>query len=242
MSTHSTPLRIGFVPVARPTFDTVLAAEMTGRVRSQLADAGCQLVGPENLAMDAAAAQAAIDMLADQPIDLLLVFQASFADSTMLVELARGVDAPLMMWAVPEERTGGRLRLNSFCGINLGVHGLTRAGLRYDWTYAQPEDETALRKLLTLARAGRVKRLLRSARVGRIGDHPAGFDPCSYDADAIAERLGAQVVRRELAGVFESVRSAAPGEVDGALAQVKQRVDGLDALDQTALRGTWAPT
>ncbi len=156
----------------------------------------------------------------------------------MLVDLAQGVDAPLMMWAVPEERTGGRLRLNSFCGINLGAHGLTRAGLRYDWTYAQPEDAAALRKLLTLARAGRVKRLLRSARVGRIGDHPAGFDPCSYDPDAIAERLGAQVVRRDLAGVFESVRSAAPGEVDGALAQIKQRVDGLDALDQPALRGT----
>ncbi len=238
MSTHRTPLRIGFVPVARPTFDTALAAEMTGRVRDQLAGAGCQLVGPENLVMDAAAAQAAIDMLAGQPLDLLLVFQASFADSTMLVELARGVDAPLMMWAVPEERTGGRLRLNSFCGINLGAHGLTRAGLRYDWTYAQPEDAAALRKLLTLARAGRVKRLLRSARVGRIGDHPAGFDPCSYDADAIAERLGAQVVRRELAGVFERVRSAAPGEVDGALTRIKQRVDGLDALDQTALRGT----
>ena len=51
-------------------------------------------------------------------------------------------------------------------------------------------------------------------------------------------RLGVQVVRHELTEVFAGVRSAAPGEVDGALAQVKQRVDGLDALDQTALRGT----
>jgi L-fucose isomerase-like protein len=207
-------------------------------VRGQLVGAGCHLVGPENLVMDAAAAQAAIATLADLPIDLLLVFQASFADSTMLVELARNVDAPLMMWAVPEERTGGRLRLNSFCGINLGAHGLTRAGLRYDWAYAHPEDAPALRKLLTLARAGRARRLLRSARIGRLGDHPAGFDPCAYDADAIATRLGAQVVRRELAGVFESVRSTAPGEVDGVLAGISQRVDGLDALDQTALRGT----
>jgi L-fucose isomerase-like protein len=238
LSTHRNPLRIGFVPVARPTFDTALAAEMTDRVRSQLAGAGCQLIGPGDLAMDAAAAQAAIDMLADQPIDLLLVLQASFADSTMLVELARGVDAPLMMWAVPEERTGGRLRLNSFCGINLGAHGLTRAGVRYEWAYAQPEDATTLRKLLTLARAGRVKRLLRSARIGRIGDHPPGFEPCSYDPDAIAVRLGAQVVRHELTEVFAGVRSAAPGEVDGALARIRQRVDGLDALDRTALHGT----
>jgi L-fucose isomerase-like protein len=211
---------------------------MTARIRSQLAGLGCGIAGPEDLVMDMTAAGAVIASLRSEPLDLLLAFQASFADSTMLVELARGVDAPLFMWAVPEERTGGRLRLNSFCGINLGAHGLTRAGLRYDWTYAQPEDAAALRKLLTSARAGRARRLLRSARVGRIGDHPAGFDPCSYDADAIAETLGAQVVRRELAGVFESVRSAAPGEVEPALAQLKGRVEGLDALDQTALRGT----
>ncbi len=236
----TTPLTIGFVPIARPTFDTALAAEMTTRVRSQLAGAGCQIIGPEALVMDAAAAQSAIAMLAGQPLDLLLAFQASFADSTVVVNLAQSVDAPLLLWAVPEERTGGRLRLNSFCGINLAGHGLTRAGLKYEWVYAQPDDAAALRSLLTLARAGRVKRLLRAARIGRIGDHPVGFDPCSYDAAAIAARLGSQVVRKELAEVFAGVRSAAPGEIADTLSQLKDRVAGLDTLDQPALRGTLA--
>ena len=236
----TTPLTIGFVPIARPTFDTALAAEMTTRVRNQLAGAGCQIIGPEALMMDAAAAQSAIAMLAGQPLDLLLAFQASFADSTVVVNLAQSVDAPLLLWAVPEERMGGRLRLNSFCGINLAGHGLTRAGLKYEWVYAQPDDAAALRSLLTLARAGRVKRLLRAARIGRIGDHPVGFDPCSYDAAAIAARLGSQVVRKELAEVFAGVRSAAPGEIADTLSQLKDRVAGLDALDQPALRGTLA--
>ena len=236
----TTPLTIGFVPIARPTFDTALAAEMTTRVRSQLAGTGCQIIGPEALMMDAAAAQSAIAMLVGQPLDLLLAFQASFADSTVVVNLAQSVDAPLLLWAVPEERTGGRLRLNSFCGINLAGHGLARAGLKYEWVYAQPDDAAALRSLLTLARAGRVKRLLRAARIGRIGDHPVGFDPCSYDAAAIAARLGSQVVRKELAEVFAGVRSAAPGEIADTLSQLKDRVAGLDALDQPALRGTLA--
>ena len=129
-------LHVGLVPVARPTFDTVLAAAMTARLRQQLIAAGCQLAGPETLVMDQAATEAAIASLRQESLDLLLVFQASFADSTVVVNLTQSVGAPLLLWAVPEERTGGRLRLNSFCGINLGAHGLTRAGLRYEWIYA----------------------------------------------------------------------------------------------------------
>jgi L-fucose isomerase-like protein len=192
----------------------------------------------QRLGADLSRFRRAAEALGGQPLDLLLAFQASFADSSMIVNLARAVDAPLFLWAVPEERTGGRLRLNSFCGINLAAHGLTRAGRQYDWVYAQPEDPAALRSLLTLARAGRVKRLLRSARIGRIGDHPAGFDPCSYDAEAIAARLGAQVVRHELAGIFQGVRTAAGGAIEAALNTLRGRVAGLDALDQPALRGT----
>jgi L-fucose isomerase-like protein len=231
-------LRIGFVPIARPTFDVPLATAVAAEMRATLSAAGMQVIGPDALAMDAAAAQAASEMLAGQSLDLLLAFQASFADSSVVVNLAKAVDAPLFLWAVPEERTGGRLRLNSFCGINLAGHGLTRAGLKYEWVYAQPNDPAALQSLLTLARAGRVKRLLRSARIGRIGDHPVGFDPCSYDAAAIAARLGSQVVRKELAEVFAGVRTAAPDAVAGALGALSSRVAGLDALDQPALRGT----
>ncbi len=235
-----TTLHIGLAPIARPTFDTALAAEIAGRLQQALIDAGCQVSGPAALIMDAAATEAAIAGLRDAPLDLLVAFQASFADSSVVVRLAQAIHAPLLLWAVPEARTGGRLRLNSFCGINLAGHALTRAGVHYEWLYAAPDDAAALRSLLTLARAGRVKRLLRSARIGRIGDHPIGFEPCSYDADALAARFGSQVVRTELADLFAEVRTTADDAVEHALAELKRRVDGLDALDQPALRGTVA--
>lgn len=238
MSTQRTSLCIGFVPIARPTFDVPLAAATASEMRGALIAAGAQVIGPEAPVMDAAAVQASSETLAGQPLDLLLAFQASFADSNVVVNLAQAVDAPLFLWAVPEARTGGRLRLNSFCGINLAGHGLTRAGLKYEWAYARPDDATALRKLLVVARAGRAKRLLRAARIGRIGDHPVGFDPCSYDAAAIAARFGSQIVRKELADVFAGVRTAAPDAVADALGKLSGRVAGLDALDQPALRGT----
>jgi len=232
------PLRIGFVPIARPTFDAALAADITARARWQLHAAGCELSGPVGLAMDLAATQAAATDLADKPLDLLVVFQATFADSTMVMELARTMDAPLLLWAVPEERTGGRLRLNSLCGINLAGHGLTRAGLRYDYVYAAAEDPAAVAKVLTIARAGRARRLLKAARIGRVGEHPTGFEPCSFDRDALGRRFGVQVAAVDLHDVFDRVRATPAAEAAVVQARLSRRVDGLETLDQPALQGT----
>jgi L-fucose isomerase-like protein len=232
-------LHIGFIPIARPTFDVALAAEMMGRMRASLEGLGCAIHGPRDLIMDLDGMRGAAAELLSEPVDLLLAFQASFADSTMVAELARtSTGAPLLLWALPEERTGGRLRLNSFCGINLAGHALRRAGFTYDYVYAQPEDAVALRKLTTLAQAGRVRRTLRSARIGRFGLNPDGFEPCQFDGDELAARLGVQVVQRGLNEVFDGARAAAVSAVEPVLANLAERVDGLAELEQEPLRKT----
>jgi L-fucose isomerase-like protein len=179
-------------------------------------------------------------ILADDPLDLLVVLQATFADSTMVMSLAQAVDAPLLMWAVPEAGTGGRLRLNSLCGINLAAHALKRAGYRYDYLYAEPEDPNALEKVRTLGLAGRARRLLRHARIGRIGEHPGGFDSCKLDRAALKRVFGLEIVQVDLNTVLQSARTADPQEVDAILQDLARRLDGLEQLDQTALRGTLA--
>jgi L-fucose isomerase-like protein len=234
-----TQLNIGFIPIARPTFDTALAASVTEVARHALVSAGCTLHGPRDLVMDMAAALSAATELASRPLDLLVAFQASFADSTVVVELARALPhVPLLLWAIPEERTGGRLRLNSFCGINLGGHGLRRAGFKYDYVYSAPGDPAATAKAITLARAGRVKRRLSSAKIGRFGLNPDGFDPCSYDGDALAIRLGVEIDQHPLDEVFEGARLAANKEATAVLEQLGARLPNLAELDQPALRGT----
>lgn len=230
--------RIGFVPLGRPTFDTALAAQVTAEARQALTEAGCALVGPDALVMDMAGALGAAAALAAEPLDLLLIFQATFADSTMAVALAQAIEAPLLLWAVPEARTGGRLRLNSFCGINLAGHSLRRDSYNYDYVYAAPDDPAAQAKAMTLARAGRVVRLLRNTRIGRFGRNPDGFEPCTFDGDALAAQMGVQVVQHELAEVFEGARAATGAQTDAVLADLSNRVAGLQALDEPALHKT----
>ena len=230
--------KLGFVPIARTTFDIPLAEEITAQARTALAAQGYTLTGPQELVSSMDDAQEVARQIADQPLDLVIIFQATFADSTMVMELAEALDAPLILWSIPEARTGGRLRLNSLCGINLAGHALTRAGRTYDYVYAAPDSSEALRKIDALARAGRARRMLHGTRVGRVGDHPDGFDTCRVDYDGLADTFGVEVEQIELETVFAGARQADPQAVGTVLESLSGRVAGLDDMDSDAVRGT----
>lgn len=230
--------KIAFVPIARPTFDVELAQSLTDDVYQNLVDAGFEIIGKRDLVMSGDDVQQVLADLAHATPDLLLVLQSSFADSSMVVQLVEQVKLPLLMWALPEERVGGRLRINSFCGINLAGHALTRAGYPYDYIYALPDDENALVKVRTVATAAMVHSRLQGTRIGRVGENPNGFETCLVNYEGLQETLGVEVVQLELETVFERVRSAQPEAVAQVEAQVKAQVAGVDKLDATATKGT----
>ena len=84
----------------------------------------CGMERLERTSFDAGAVEGRLEEMVKNPPDLLLVLQLTFTDATMTVKLAETLDAPMVFWSFPEERTGGRLRLNSLCGINLASHAL----------------------------------------------------------------------------------------------------------------------
>jgi L-fucose isomerase-like protein len=229
---------VALVPIARTTFDTGLAEAITARIRTRLSQAGLKLVGPAGLICSLAEAQQAASTLSKSPPDLLVILQATFADSIMVLALAEQIEAPLLLWAVPEAHSGGRLRLNSLCGINLAGPGLTRAGFRYDYLYAGPDETTAISQLQTMTQAGRVRRRLGRSRIGRVGEHPAGFDTCRYDKVALKHTFGVEVVELELAGLFDQVRQVEADDVAVVAEQLQPNLTNLAELDQGAVRGT----
>ncbi len=231
-------LRIAFLPLLRTTFDVPLAETMISEARQGLLEAGFELVGPAQGLTDLAAAQAAAVELSSTPFDLLLIFQASFADSSMTVALTEKTEAPVFLWAVPEPWTGERLRLNSLCGINLAGHALTLRRRKYDYAYAAPEDAATLQQIRTLAAAGRLRRSLKSTRLGVVGEHPTGMDSCHLDEPALARIFGIQIQRIELSEVFQRARSTPAARLAPIRSRLETHLDNLATLDQTPLNGT----
>lgn len=236
------PLTVALVSIARPTFDVPLAQSVADTVRAQLIGAGYQIVGSgADLIMDAAAVDQSLTALAAAEFDLVLLLQASFADSSMAVAIAETVQdrgVPLLLWAVPEARDGGRLRLNSLCGINLAGHALKRRNIPYTYVLLSADAPLALKTVEQLARAGRARRMLAHSRIGLIGEHPAGFDTCQYDAADLAALFGAQVVPLSLNQTLQQAAAvpvaARQAFVDRATAVAPNVAD----LDATATAGT----
>jgi hypothetical protein len=249
--------RIGVLALARPTFDVPFAEENAAKAFAALDRTGHDIVGPRNLLFDAAAAEGAIAALGGERLDLLLILQVTFTDASMTVKIAEAATAPLAIWAFPEPRTGGRLRLNAFCGLNLAAHALGRAGHELRWLYAGP-DQAALDEALAdliagpppasrslpptpapseaeRAAAQAVLARLKGQRIGLVGEHPTGFDTCRFEAPALRALAGIEVEPITLPTLFEKARAVEPEEIAATRSAVAQSIGGLDAVDQQQL-------
>lgn len=228
-------LRIGVVAVGRPTFDVPYAESLLALAMEGLTGLDADIVGSPELQFDAEAVRGNLGDLTERPLDLLLVLQVTFTDATMTVELAKSVNAPLALWSFPEPRSGGRLRLNGFCGINLAGHALGKAGQAFEYIHREADSADALNEVMALARAGYVRRRLSETRVGVIGEHPAGFDTCSYDKDELKSRFGVETQTLPIGDFIAAAAAVDDAEANSVRARAAGDLGSLDELDQESL-------
>ncbi len=229
---------VAVLAVGRPTFDLVEATDRVDRA-SRLLRSRYRVVGDATLHVEAGHWEIG-------EVDAIVLLQATFTDATLpgsfLDEVA---DVPVVLWAFPEPRTGGRLVLNSLCGINLTAAALVSDGWDVRYLYADPDDADCGARLDEAMggpiprrpassprpdqRAAGIAGILAAASVGLIGDRPDGFEPCGY-TDAELRSLGAHVDRIELEELFRRARQVEARRLD---------VDGVPpTLDPSGVEAT----
>ncbi|MEZ5871184.1 MAG: hypothetical protein R3D32_04950 [Nitratireductor sp.] len=247
--------KLGILPLGRPTFDVPYAVEKLAAMLEALERAGHQLTGPRELLFDADATRTALEaVMADNP-DLIILLQVTFTDASMAVEIASSFSGPIGIWAIPEPRVGGRLRLNSFCGLNLASHALGLNGRAFSWCYRDPDadDITAeLEMMITANRprsglvpsktgqaadadAAAIAKSIAGSRIGRIGEHPAGFDTCRYDKTRLKKLAGVEVDELTLETLFDLARVQDKPAVDSTRVAAQSVATGLELVDQEQL-------
>ncbi|MGJ8532132.1 MAG: L-fucose/L-arabinose isomerase family protein [Alphaproteobacteria bacterium] len=244
---------IGVLALGRPTFDVEFAQELLGEAREALTASGHEIIGGETLLFDADATVSALDMLKSRDLDLVLILQVTFTDASMTVRIASELNAPLALWAFPEPRLGGRLRLNAFCGLNLAAHALGLNDTAFSYAYSAP-GETDVKALLadflsgnrqasprlgeevtvdTSAVNAAIERL-KGKRIGRIGERPDGFDTCRYNANTVEHLTGVKIDEIELDDLFQTARTV-PAEAISASRNMVSDLGGLAEVDQPQL-------
>lgn len=230
--------RIGVVALGRPTFDVPFAEEILAKAWSTLESIDAELIGQPELLFDADAVRAALPALKEQQLDMLLLLQVTFTDATMTVELGKQIDAPLVMWSFPEARTGGRLRLNSFCGVNLASHALSRNDLSIDYVHADADSPAAKEELEVYARAGAIANDLRGTKLKLVGQHPDGFDACNFNEEELKSKFGVEVDRIPVIDFINEVKELPDDVADAPYERRAKDFPNLAELDQDATRKT----
>lgn len=250
----TTKKTIGVLPLARSTFDVPLAEDYLARMLGVLEQTGHVIAGPNRLLMEQEATRRAIAELKRAAPDRILVLQISFTDAVAMVEIANAFDPPLSIWAVPEARTGGKLRLNSFCGLNLAAHALGLNSRDFGYLYADPQSAgiaDAVQGLLAGRRDGvpftprpavggdldgqAAARSLRGAHIGRLGAHPDGFDTCRYDKAELQALADITVDELSITELFDTARSEGADMPARLRDEVARTLSGLDEVDQEQL-------
>lgn len=192
-------VKLGVVCLARKTFDYQAAAKIYEAKQQELRrveEVDWEFIPGLTIEIDEA--QAAAKKLAAAGLDGLVIISGTFHLGHLALILAREVARPVLLWAFPElPYDGGKIRLNSVCGVNLNASNLYKAGLGpYDYHVGGEIDEVWID-------AVRIRAALARARVGLIGGHAHGFyniEPRSLD---IFNGLGAMVIQYQLTELFD---------------------------------------
>ena len=231
----SEPLRVGVLPLARPTFDVPYAEQICKDAWKLMEQIPVDWIGSSDLLFDTKSVESQLSKFKKEHLDLLLILQMTFTDASMTVKLAETFDVPLLFWSFPEKRTGGRLRLNSLCGVNLAAHALGKSGIQCDYLNLNPQDPETQDELASWIRAFQTRKNLASTKIAVIGEHPDGFHTCSFDSNKLMDITGVTVKQIELPELFNEADKITIDTVVEARSQLDLQINGLDQVEQDPL-------
>jgi len=215
--------------LARTTFDYEEAARLFANVREDLRGVpDVRWAVWEPLVISPEDAQAAAEALAKECPDGLILISGTFHLGHLALIFRKVIQAPVLLWALPEPpANGGKIRLNSVCGINLDASNLYKSGVDGYCCHAGPGIDAAWLD------AVRMRAALRNAHVGLAGYRADGFFNLSVSDTQLYERAGVLIDHYELA---EAMRPS-PGGFDE---QSLQSIFDCAALNQTQAQKTAA--
>ena len=191
-------IRIGVVCLARKTFDFEAAFEIYQQLQQKLKsieNVDWEFI-PE-LIIEIEDAQKAAHYFASKEIDSLVCISGTFALGHLILELNKVVNCPILLWGLYElPYDGGKIRLNSVCGINLNTSNLYKAGVRnYHVVIGEEIDEDWLDAI-------RIIKLFSTAHIGIIGYRAKGFFNLDLDELDLYKQLGILIDHFELEEIF----------------------------------------
>ncbi|SKA93661.1 L-fucose isomerase [Caloramator quimbayensis] len=191
---------IGVVCLARKTFDFNAAYDIYQNIKKDLRKIkNVNFHFIDDLVIEVEDAKKAALYLNSKNIDALVVISGTFHLGHLILELTKVIDKPVMLWGLNElPYNGGKIRLNSVCGVNLNASNLYKSGKDDYYTIISDTiDEDFLD-------AVRIKTALSKAHIGVVGYRAHGFFNLDIDELNTYKKLGILVDHYELSEIYNT--------------------------------------
>ncbi len=221
-------IKVGVVCIARKTFDYNAAGEIFKDIQSNLKKIETiEWVINTELIIEIKDAQATAQDLKSKNIDGLVCISGTFALGHLILELNKVLQKPILLWGLEElPYDGGKIRLNSVCGINLNSSNLYKAGVKnYHVIIGDQIDEDWLDAL-------RIIKAFATKHIGIIGYRAKGFFNLDIDELDLYKELGLLIDHYELNEIYNFDVDA--DKVKEGIEQIKKIFD-VSAISEQQL-------
>ena len=212
-------VNIGVVCLARETFDFMAAKDIYAVLKKDLSKVeNVRFHFIEELVIEVDEAGKAALELAAKNVDGIIVISGTFHLGHLVLEIDKVVRKPIMLWGLNElPYNGGKIRLNSVCGVNLNASNLYKSGNRqYYSIISDAVDEDWIDAI-------RVKAVLNKAHIGLAGFRAHGFFNVGVDDLKAYSEMGILLDHYELSDVYKT--EVAEAEVNSRKEQLRGLFD-----------------
>ena len=241
---------IGYLALARETFDVEYAESKFKIAKSLLLSLSPDAIGFENLITNDEDADSALSFFNSNDFEKIFLFQTTFTDAKFLLNFAKSIQKPICIVSFPEPRTGGRLRLNSICGLNLAMHSLIKNDITPDFVIMEEDDKANEMSFSNFieGQSGSEKiewdiasitnsnadfdYSIDKQTIGIIGTRPEGFDTCDYDSNEVTSKLNVSLVDLELEDLFDEAKDIEVETIVKTKSTVSSYLAGTEELVQ----------
>ena len=212
-------VRIGVAALARKTFDYEAAGKIYEGIMKDLQkieQVEFQFI--RDLVIEVEDAKRAALELAAGSLDAVIVISGTFHLGHLVLEIDKVVKKPILLWGLNElPYNGGKIRLNSVCGVNLNASNLYKSGNREYYSIISDSVDT------DWIDAIRIDAALKKAHIGIAGFRAHGFFNLGFDELGSFKQTGVLLDHYELNEIFHTEVSEA--ETSAAVREIAEIFD-----------------
>ena len=242
---------IGCLSLARETFDIKFANNKLVKTKNIIKKLNRNFIFFENLIINDDIGKNALKFFEKNKCTKFIVLQSTFTDAKFISSFVKKFKKPILFISFKERRTGGRLRLNSLCGVNLALHSLVKNKFYSNFIIYSNNEENLSKELLrfinishTLLKKNYLKKTsiskktskkivsFKKPNLGIIGERPEGFDTCDFNSNELKSKFNANITKISLSNLFNISSKVERKKIKTSKKNISCDLKNLNQLNQ----------